>query len=83
MANTRVLLVEGRDDVHVFCRLCEQHGIALREDRDAEDGLLDSVIVRDTEGFDNLVRVLPVQINESGLERLGLLVDADTDVQAR
>jgi hypothetical protein len=39
--------------------------------------------IKDKEGIDNLLDTLYLELEGSGLEILGILVDADTDLQAR
>lgn len=71
MAGERVLLVEGKDDLHAV--------LALRKHYQFPDVF--EIIVND--GIDPLLESLPVRLKASGLEVLGILVDADIDLQAR
>jgi hypothetical protein len=71
MAKSRILLVEGQDDKHVVWALA-QH---------AE--LPEVFEVSDKDGIDALLEMLPAQLKASGLEVLGIMVDADTNMQAR
>jgi hypothetical protein len=70
MANN-VLLVEGKDDEHVFYSLLEHHQVP------------EVFTIKDKEGVDNLLNTLKVELKASGLERLGIVVDANTDLAAR
>lgn len=70
-AKTRLLLVEGKDDKHVCWSLMEHYQVP------------ETFQIEDKEGIANLLEVLPVQLLGSGLERLGIVVDADTDIKAR
>ncbi len=71
----RKLLVEGKNDFHVIKALCSRHSLpslfTLEEPR--SEGL----------GVESLVDSLPVQLKVSGLNALGVVVDADLDIQAR
>lgn len=67
-----ILLVEGRDDREVVYQFCNHHSIDNRS-------LFD---VMDKEGIDNLLDDLRVRIR-SGIEVIGVLIDADTDLPAR
>ncbi len=60
-----VLLVEGADDEHVVYALRDRFGIPNR------------FRVRRADGFDNLRTLIPLQVREPGLRRLGIVVDAD------
>lgn len=69
------LLVEGKDDLHVFYNLLEHHHIPER------------FIIKSQEGFTKLQDTLRVQLKPSDedipIDRLGIVVDADTDIAAR
>ena len=67
----RLLLVEGKDDEHVFKAIFGQHDLLH----------LDAII--ENRGYENLLRVLPVRLKESDLDTLGVVVDADLQVQSR
>ncbi len=72
MAKARVLLVEGNDDKHAVLALITYHQFP--------DEVFE-IIVND--GIDPLLKNLPTRLKEGGREVLGILVDADTDLQAR
>jgi hypothetical protein len=72
MVKARALLVEGNDDKHAVLALVTHHQLP----DDAFD-----IIVND--GIDLLLKFLPTRLKESGLEVLGILVDADSDLNAR
>ena len=59
----RVLLVEGQDDTHVVRRIIGNP----------------SIEVIDTEGIDNLLRRIPLEVAASGRLVVGIVVDADDD----
>jgi len=71
MAGRKILLVEGRDDEHVLKHLCGNRGVQK----------LDAVLPHD--GVDNLLESFPVRLKESGVEALGIVIDADTNLAAR
>lgn len=71
MADKRVLMVEGSDDAHVVKHICGERRLGTIETihpYGGKDALLDSIGVR---------------LKESGIAVLGILLDADTDLQAR
>ncbi|MFH1554884.1 MAG: DUF3226 domain-containing protein [Pseudomonadota bacterium] len=65
------LLVEGKDDAIVINRLIRSHSVT------------DNFSIEEKNGIENLLRSLPVHIKESGLNCLGIVVDADMDVSVR
>lgn len=65
------LLVEGKDDEHVFYSLLEHYQIPER------------FKIKNKEGINKLLDTLDVELDQSGLERLGIVIDADTDLDAR
>lgn len=71
MPNENLMLVEGKDDKHVFYALLKRHQIP------------DRFRIVNKEGIDNLLNTLPTELKRSDLERLGIVVDADTDIAAR
>ena len=71
MADRCILLVEGKDDVHVFCHLLKHHQVP------------DWPRIKNKEGVTKLLDSLEVELLASDLERLGIVVDADTDLTAR
>ena len=85
MADRYVLLVEGRDDVHVLKNLGNHHSIEFIYQK-SEPKTKAAIKIEDLEGVDQLLEILEVRAKagiDSGLERLGVVVDADTDIQAR
>lgn len=73
------LLVEGRDDQFVIINLMKHHV-------DWPDGMEEwPVYVEDTGGVDALFRVdyLKTKLKESGLQTLGIVIDADAEPAAR
>lgn len=71
MAVKSLLLVEGKDDEHVLYRLRDHHNVPKTFD------------IKDKQGITNLLGTLDVELIAGGLERLGVVVDADTAPASR
>ena len=71
MADANVLLVEGKDDTHVFYALLKHYQVPDRFE------------VKSKEGIDHLLHTLPTELKRSDLEYLGIVVDANTDLGGR
>ncbi len=67
-----LVITEGKDDMYVFHHLLAHYGVP--------EGIID---FKHYDGITILLEVLPEQLRASGLERLGIVVDADTDLTAR
>jgi hypothetical protein len=67
----RVLLVEGKDDLHVLASLFKYRHIP------------EVFKLSDMGGIDRLLEALPVQLKASAIERVGLVIDADLNIAAR
>lgn len=65
------LFVEGRDDQHVVYSLMQHHAVEKTFE------------VVPEEGIDKLLRTLRVAIKGSDTDRLGIVADADVDLEAR
>ena len=65
------LLVEGKDDEHVFYSLLKHHQVPRRFE------------IKNKESINKLLDTLEVELLSSDLGRLGIIIDADTDVAAR
>lgn len=65
------LLVEGNDDQHVIWALCEKFKVSETFD------------VIDCEGIDKLNEQIPVRFKQSGIDTLGIIIDADTEINSR
>lgn len=76
----RLLLVEGGDDEHVVRHLCRFHQERLRAD-DQPD--MPCFAISDKRGFPNLKAAISPEIKAPGRIALGILVDADDNVDAR
>lgn len=73
-----LLLVEGNDDFHVVHALFKRYNVPVRNQEDPSGGFFS---VKDCTGIDKLLEQTPVQLKN--LQKLGLIVDADADIQAR
>ncbi|MFN0074215.1 MAG: DUF3226 domain-containing protein [Chloroflexota bacterium] len=71
MPGKNVVLVEGTDDEHVVKHLCAFYGLPHLDKIDRLGGV------------DNLIESFPVRLKESDVNALGVVVDADTDLDAR
>lgn len=66
-----VVLVEGPNDLHVVQNLLKIHLPSA------------GIKVKVKNGIDNLIQTLHVELRDSELRRLAIVVDADVDIQAR
>lgn len=66
MADKFRLLVEGKDDLYVLSEILEHHQVP------------ENFQIVDKKGIENLLETLDVELAAGGLERLAVLVDADT-----
>lgn len=73
---TAQLLVEGANDRHVIWALCEQHQVpkTFSVEIPAEDG---------PRGVEALLESIPVRLKISGLQALGIVVDANQNLVDR
>jgi hypothetical protein len=71
MADRYILLVEGNDDEHVLYHLLKHHRVP------------DLFKIKNKGGDTELLNSLEVELLASDLERLGIVLDADTDLAAR
>ena len=67
----RILLVEGDDDLHVIAKLCKCCDIP------------ETFSIVECGGYDKLLESIPVRIKGSDIDVLGIVVDADEDIEAR
>lgn len=76
-----LLLVEGNDDFHVIHTLCKQFKIPVRNLDNPKGGVFS---VKDCKGITELLEQIPVLFKSSNqLTSLGIIIDADTDLQSR
>ncbi len=71
MGDSYLLLVEGPDDAHVFYHLSKHYQVH------------NQFTIKSKEGIDNLLGTLSAELKRSDLNRLGIVIDADTDFDAR
>ncbi|MBK8637651.1 MAG: hypothetical protein IPN92_04960 [Chromatiaceae bacterium] len=71
MTGKRVLMVEGPDDEHVVKHICGQRQLGKIE------------TIHPYGGKDPLIEGINVRLKESDIGVLGIILDADTDLQAR
>jgi hypothetical protein len=62
------LLVEGKDDLHVVASLCAKYSIPENFD------------IIYSEGKTNLLDAFRVRLKQSGVNTIGIIIDADTDI---
>ena len=68
------LLVEGKNDFHVISALCQKYNVPETfQILEPEDG----------EGIEAVLEAIPDKLNQKNLRTLGIVVDADDDVEAR
>ena len=67
----RILLVEGRDEMHVVRRIC------------ASNGLIPSFCISPKGGIDPLLEGIQSEINAEGRTVVGIVVDANDNLQSR
>lgn len=72
MSERNVLLVEGRDDEHVIYSLAVHYTLPPN-----------AFQVKNKDGIDKLLHTLHIELRASDLERLGIIIDADTNLSAR
>lgn len=71
MPAKQVLMVEGRDDEHVVKHICGSRSL----------GTIDAIV--DYGGVDSLIDSIEVRLKQSEIEVVGVIVDADVDLDAR
>jgi len=74
----KVLLVEGKDDLNVCYQLLQSHEIAAVIGRDTATA---DIQILEKVGFTEVLKSLPQEFKVSGLTSLGIVVDADQDLQ--
>jgi hypothetical protein len=87
MSDRRVLLVEGTDDQHVMWALLKAHQVPevfkVIKPRDENATLSHIDEKNDSGGVSKLLDSIPVWLKSTGLERLGILLDADDELSLR
>ena len=72
MSHENLLLVEGNEDQHVVWHLTNAHGIVRG-----------AIEVKPMQGAQNLLQALPLELRSDKTKKLGIVVDADTDLAGR
>ena len=77
--HSKVLLVEGKQDLRVIPELIEANGVPWGTKKNP------IVLIRDYDGYPNLVNsdVLQAEFQASGLSSLGIVIDADENASQR
>ena len=78
-SHSKVLLVEGKQDLRVIPELIEANGVPWGTKKNP------IVFIRDYDGYPNLVNsdVLKTEFQASGLTSLGIVIDADENASQR
>ncbi len=71
MIPKKILLVEGTDDEHVIKAICGRRGLQKIDE------------IKPCGGIDRLLEAFPVRLKESDVTALGVVIDADSDLQGR
>lgn len=69
--NANYLLVEGSDDAQVLFHFLRRFHLEKR------------IVIQDKKGINQLLDELDVELDRSGLQRLSMIVDADSDITTR
>jgi len=72
--NPMELVVEGKNDKHVVWSLCQIYKIPE---------IFSVEVAKDDGGIEKLIESIPVRLKRSGLLTLGIVVDADEDLNGR
>lgn len=67
----KFLLVEGNDDFHIISHICEKYNIKQ------------NFRIIDCEGIETLLKSISTRLKMSDIQTIGIVVDADTDIQDR
>jgi hypothetical protein len=80
MPSANVLLAEGPDDANLLYHLLKRYSISIAERGRIGAGGID---IREGGGIDNVMATIPVWLKRSELQRLGIVIDANSDIVAR
>jgi hypothetical protein len=83
MGYKHLVLVEGKDDLHVLGHLLDHHGIDCEIAKKRTQPNLSTLFIRETGGITKLLESLSIEIDNGDLERLGVILDADTNIEGR
>lgn len=79
-----LLLVEGKDDLHVIGHLLNQQQIACEiahKSPQAPDA--PTIFLQETGGVSNLLRSLKIRLDDNDLQRVAIVLDADENLNDR
>ena len=90
-SSDRVLLVEGQDDKHVVLHLCKQRQATLsfffldsaKDDSQVAVSERQAVSILDKDNIDRVLESIVSEIKAPGRQAVGILVDANDDIEAR
>ena len=88
MKNKRVLFVEGADDQHTIWALCEHFKIKQTFDVEIPDStgkINGKALPSHKGGIDNVIKATELNLiaGSDAVERIGIVIDADQDLDAR
>ena len=83
MAENRILLVEGKDDLHVIAHILKANGLEGKIRIRYQEGVENVKSELDEDLFPKLLEDLPTELKGSDVKAIGIIVDADLDVAAR
>jgi len=72
------LLVEGNNDKHVVWALCVKHEV-----EETFSVKVPTEAGRRADGFQTMLQGIPLRLQQSGFQTLGLVIDADVNIQNR
>ena len=83
MGYKRLLLVEGKDDLHVISHLLSRYKIQCAEAKSTEIDDSHTIFIKITEGISSLLDNLSILLDDGDLEFLAIVVDADVNIHSR
>lgn len=82
--HNHLLLVEGKDDLHVIGHILDQQQIDCQiAKKRPQPPDAPTIFLQETGGISNLLNGLKVRLNDVDLKRVGIVLDADQDINAR
>lgn len=80
----QLILLEGKNDCHVVAQLLHHHHInCLDADTVNSVELIEELCLKDTKSDNQLLEALSVYLDDGTLEVLGIVIDADEDIEGR
>ena len=82
-APPRLLLVEGVDDEQVIWHICQRHGIDALRQTSGTPATSESALfeIAPKDGAANVVKSIEAEVNVIGRVALGIVIDADRDIE--